>query len=105
MPRSRLSDSTAHALLRIIRELVSNAAVHGKATRISVCGAVDNGMLSVTVCDDGIGFDVGKCPGQADGHFGLAGIRERCKGLGAAFRIESTPGKGTTATIEMELHE
>ena len=105
VPRSRLSDSTAHALLRIIRELVSNAAVHGKATRISVCGAVDNGMLSVTVCDNGIGFDVGKCPGQADGHFGLAGIRERCKGLGAAFRIESTPGKGTTATIEMELHE
>ena len=105
VPRSRLSDSTAHALLRIIRELVSNAAVHGKATRISVCGAVDNGMLSVTVCDDGIGFDVGKCPGQADGHFGLAGIRERCKGLGAAFRIESTPGKGTTATVEMELHE
>ena len=103
--RSRLSDSTAHAILRIVRELVSNAAVHGKAAHIRIKGAPQNGTLSLSVSDDGLGFDIKSCPGQPEGHFGLAGIRERCKGLGAKLVVESAPGRGTTVSMEMKLHE
>ena len=103
VPRARLSDSTAHAVLRIIRELVSNAIHHGKARHIYVAGNLENGHMRVSVRDDGQGFSPENCPGPNLGHFGLDGIRERVKRLGGTFTIESAPSKGTYARIEIGL--
>ena len=50
----------------------------------------------------GCGFDPGKCPDEAQGHFGLAGIRERAISLDGTFEIISTPGAGTCATIRIK---
>ena len=43
VPRKRLSDNTAHALMRIVRELTTNAVRHGGARLIRIAGALDNG--------------------------------------------------------------
>lgn len=99
VPRSRLSDTTAHGVLCIVRELVSNAIRHGKARVIRVAGEFHDGSLSFSVRDDGGGFDVSRCAGPAEGHFGLEGIRERVTRLDGAFSISSTPGKGTRAEV------
>jgi signal transduction histidine kinase len=101
VPRSRLSDSTAHSVLRILRELASNAIRHGKARHIYVAGALETGKLQFSVRDDGCGFIPGNCPGPGYGHFGLDGIRERIKRLGGTFKVESTPGTGTYARFEI----
>ena len=101
VPRSRLSDSTAHSVLRILRELASNAIRHGKARHIYVAGALETGKLQFSVRDDGCGFVPGNCPGSGSGHFGLDGIRERIKRLGGTFKVESTPGTGTYARFEI----
>ena len=101
VPRSRLSDSTAHSVLRILRELASNAIRHGKARHIYVAGALETGKLQFSVRDDGCGFIPGNCPGPGSGHFGLDGIRERIKRLGGTFKVESTPGTGTYARFEI----
>ena len=102
VPRERLSDNTAHALLRIIRELVSNAIRHGGATEIKVAGAIEDSRLLFSVADNGCGFDPERHPGAKDGHFGLQGIQDRVDAFEGDFTIASTPGNGTKATISIK---
>ena len=94
VPRARLSDNTAHALLRIIRELVVNALRHGNATSINVAGSLDGGGLHFSVTDNGCGFDPDDYPGVMEGHFGLLGVEERLAQIGGTMTIESEIGKG-----------
>ena len=100
--RTKMTDTTAHAVLCIIRELVANAIRHGSATRIQIAGAVDDGHLRFSVCDDGCGFDPNRHPGPRDGHFGLSGIRERIAAMNGSFTITSSPGS-TRATVDITL--
>ena len=102
VPRERLSDDTAHAILRIIRELVQNAARHGRAKTVNVAGGMENARLLFSVQDDGCGFDPDTAPGVRQGHFGLQGIRERINQFGGRMEIESGPGKGTKVTISIK---
>ena len=101
VPRTKLSDNTAHAVLRIIRELVSNSIKHGSATRIAIAGGIEKDRLMFSVSDNGCGFDAENTRGPAAGHFGLAGIRERLRGFAGTMHIESTGGKGTRTVISM----
>lgn len=99
--REHLSDSTAHAILCIVRELAVNAARHGKARNIEIAGALDGDAVRISVSDDGCGFDPSARPGPAEGHFGLQGVKERLSALGGTMRIESSPGKGAKVTVEI----
>ena len=99
--RSLMDDSTAHAVLRILRELAANAVAHGKAANVMVVCEDKGSELRFTVSDDGCGFNPSTCPGQNEGHFGLSGIRERVKRLEGAFEIKSATGKGTVATVTL----
>ena len=99
--REQLSDTTAHAILCIVRELSVNAARHGKARNIKIAGALDNEGIRLSVADDGCGFDPAARPGPAEGHFGLQGTKERLSAIGGTMHIESSPGTGTTVTVEI----
>jgi len=103
VPRARISDNTAHAILRIIRELTINAVRHGRASKIWVAGGVDGDKLFFSVRDNGIGFDPVAAPGFEEGHYGLVGINERVESFEGEFKIESTIGKGTRATVSFNL--
>jgi nitrate/nitrite-specific signal transduction histidine kinase len=52
------------------------------------------------VVDDGSGFTDG---GSVNGHYGLIGMRERAGEIGGDLRISSSPGKGTTVTVELPV--
>ena len=97
--RTRLSDSTAHAILSICRELVSNAVQHGKAKTVRIAGEQKEGMIRFSVRDNGCGFDPTHRQGPEQGHFGLSGIIERVKRLGGQFEIRSSPETGTRIVI------
>ena len=101
VPRSRISDATAHSLLCIARELVSNAVRHGHAASVRIAGELRDGRIRVAVRDDGSGFVPDDAPNQLTGHFGLAGIRERVKKLGGTLEIESSPGAGARAVVSI----
>ena len=103
VPRERLSDTAAHAILRTIRELVANAVHHGNAAHIRVAGSIEGNRLLFSVRDDGCGFDPENCPGVSEGHFGLEGIRERIAQFGGRITIVSAPGKGTKATVALDV--
>lgn len=98
IPRKRLTDSTFHSILMIIRELSSNAARHGKARHIAIEARFSSG-LSIEVSDDGSGFDPTDRPGVLQGHFGLQGVAERVESLNGSLRIESAPGKGSHISV------
>ena len=101
--RSCLHDTTVHALLCVIRELVSNALRHGHADSVSVTGCRDGGILRVSVRDNGCGFDPKNRPGPAEGHFGLTGVRDRVRRLKGAVEIQPVPGRGTCATVTLPI--
>jgi len=103
VPRRHLDDTTAHAVICIVRELVSNAVRHGQAAHVRVAGDLTDGILSFSVRDDGCGFDPKARPDAESGHFGLDGIRERVQRLGATFSLESSPATGTRAEITLPL--
>jgi|SoiMethySBSTD1v2_1073268.scaffolds.fasta_scaffold29177_4 PAS domain S-box-containing protein len=85
-------------LFESVRELLLNAVKHAHAERVSVDLAVDaNGMLCITVTDQGIGFEPAEVGEPAKGGpagWGLFSIRERLTLLGGRFDIESSPGHG-----------
>ena len=99
-PLPAVAPETAHHLLQMLREAVSNAARHAEADRISVTLRAEDGAVVVRVTDDGIGFEPnGREP--AAGHFGIRGLAERARRIGAVATIESRPGTGTTVTIRL----
>ena len=101
--RAGLSDSAAHAILMIVRELVSNAVRHGHAKKIVVKGRDDKGNITLSVSDNGCGFDTATRPGFREGHFGLDGIRQRAKAFSGSISISSSPGNGTDITVQLDL--
>jgi signal transduction histidine kinase len=93
-PAADVPATTREALLRIVREAVTNATRHGGASSISV--ELQNGDgLFLRIADDGIGFD----PSRANGGFGLTSMRDRARALGGELRIVSRPGSGTSVEV------
>ena len=99
--RELFSDTTALSILRIIRELVLNAVLHGKATSVKVAGCIEDDRLLFSVMDNGCGFDPNSAPGVEQGHFGIQGVTERAERLNGELTIHSTPGKGTKAVVSI----
>ena len=84
-------------LLRLAQEGVANAAKHAAASNIAVDLYYTPDNVTLTIRDDGCGFDP-SAP-VPDGHFGLRSLRERANKLQAAIAIESAPGKGTMIRV------
>lgn len=103
VPRRHFQDTTAHAILAIIRELTNNAIRHGAATQVSIDGQLADGHLHFSVSDNGHGFDPANCDGPLQGHFGLEGIRNRLEKLDGTFTISSTRDTGTRASVTIPL--
>ena len=105
VPRKVFSDNTAYAVIKIIRELALNGIRHGRATLIRVAGGIENGRLLFSVRDNGCGFNPDTAPGPLQGHFGLAGVRERLRRLLGTLAVESAPGQGTRATVTVKVSQ
>jgi signal transduction histidine kinase len=88
--------TTREALLRIVREAVTNASRHGGAGVIEV-GLENGDGLRLSVTDDGIGFDPANV---VDGEgFGLSTMRARTRDLGGELRITRRPEGGTQVEV------
>jgi signal transduction histidine kinase len=87
-----------HALMRITREAISNAARHGKADRVRVQLSSVDGSRRLLVEDDGAGFDVDEVKLTSTG-YGLVSMRDRALGLPGSLDIATAPGEGTTVEV------
>jgi two-component system, NarL family, sensor kinase len=97
----RLASNTEIFIYRIIQELLNNAAKHAKAGQVLVQLARQGGEVSVTVEDDGIGFDKTVID-QSEGA-GWANIRSRVDYLKGKVDIRSAPGEGTSVHITIPV--
>ena len=97
----KLSGRQATAVFRIIQESLVNIGKHARASRVKVSIARENGVLTVGIHDDGIGFSP-RGPRKPDS-FGLLGVRERASLLGGELEIKSAPGQGTRVVVRLPL--
>jgi signal transduction histidine kinase len=99
--RQMLSSSSAHELMMIVREAVTNAGTHGSPRRIVVSTKVTSKNIVIEVADDGKGFDVEGASLPTTDHYGIRGMRERADMIGASFQITSKPGSGTVVSASL----
>jgi len=94
---AEVSPDEREALIRIVREAITNAGRHGGAENVSVELTNGHGTL-LRIADDGSGFD----PRHTRvGGFGLVSMRERTEALGGRFRLSSEAGGGTSIEVRL----
>ena len=86
----------------IVRESIGNAVKHGGAKHIAISSdAMENGGWRLRVSNDGAPFDPETAPGAKEGHFGIEGMKQRGRRIGATVSIERR-GKGMVLTLEKQ---
>lgn len=99
-PLPALDPALEQGVYRIAGEAMTNAAQHAGAHRLAVALRRHDRRLTLTVADDGCGFDPEAA--GANGHFGLVGMAERSELIGGELKIESRPGRGTVVRLAVE---
>ncbi len=101
MQLDRLPPLVQATIFRIVREAVTNARRHGRATCVEIrLTQIGTQEVIIEIQDNGTGFDPNDVPND---RFGLAGIRERARLFGGGATIESELGKGTRITVKIAL--
>jgi signal transduction histidine kinase len=89
-------------IYRIAGEAMRNSFRHARARRVEVEIHYDEQQLQVRIRDDGIGIDKSVLSHQGRvGHWGLSGMRERAKQIGAELDVWSELGAGTEVELRM----
>jgi signal transduction histidine kinase len=90
----RLPSEMQLAIFRLLQECLNNIQKHARASRVKARLRYDADLVSLTVADDGVGFEPAA---QAEpGHYGLTNMEERAKKFRGTLEVQSAPGKGTT---------
>jgi signal transduction histidine kinase len=76
---------------------MGNAVSHGGAQHVDVRLTRANGLVALTVADNGTGFDPNR--GGASSGLGLINMRERARQLNGTFNVSSEPGRGTAVQV------
>jgi signal transduction histidine kinase len=92
-----LEPAVEHAVLRMVQEALGNAARHGDPGTVDLRVTAADGTVTVTVHDDGKGFDP-QAVGRRHG-MGLGLMRDRVRELGGTLDVASAPHSGTTVTV------
>jgi signal transduction histidine kinase len=94
-----LAPSVAESLYRVAQEALHNVARHARATRVDVRLRCLPEQATLTLCDNGVGFDTG----QAHHGLGLENMQDRMMTVGGRLTIDSEIGVGTTVRAEVAL--
>jgi signal transduction histidine kinase len=88
-------------IYRIAREALRNAFQHAQASKVEADITYGERLLRLRIRDDGKGIDPKLLDAGRDGHWGLAGMRERAQQIGAQFDIWSEIGAGTEVELRI----
>ncbi len=91
-----LPDEYKTCIYRVVQEALHNSSRHAHANAVRIRVQQEPGRLTLSIQDDGQGFDVKQMKG-----LGLIGIQERVAQLGGICHVHSEPGAGTVLTVEL----
>jgi PAS domain S-box-containing protein len=94
-----LPDPVQTAVYRIVEAALSNIEQHAGVTQAAINLAVDAGVLTVTISDDGRGFD----PDSIQSGHGLGTMRVWAKVAGGSVTVAAVPGAGVTVTAKVPV--
>lgn len=98
--RRPLTPETEWELFRIAQEALRNSVRHSRARLIDVRLEYRRAAFSMRIVDDGPGFDVDAVTAAQGGRWGLVGMQERARKVGAQFSITSSP-QGTEVVVDL----
>lgn len=101
--RRVLPQTSESHVLRIAQEAATNALKHGEAKHVDLVLHFDPERVTLSIRDDGKGFDAEHPPSPTSGHFGLFGMKERAIKLGAELSVTSRPGEGATVSLVVPI--
>jgi len=99
----RVSPVIEKNLLRIFQEAMANAIKHAAARNIDIKLRYESDSLSLSIQDDGSGFDTDNIIPLGVGHYGLTGMRERAERIGGRLTLKSRLGQGTELLVEVPI--
>ncbi len=94
----KLPEGHRTCVYRVVQEALTNCARHAKAKNVRITCHGSEDLVSVTVQDDGVGFEPQAATGRG---VGLLGVEERVRELGGKVSIFSQPQKGTLLRAEI----
>ena len=95
-----LSPQSELTLFRLVQEALNNVAKYARAHTVTIALGPRDGHASVSVTDDGVGFQM---VGSKAGSYGLLGMRYRIEGDGGNLFVKSAPGAGTCLSATLPL--
>lgn len=98
----RLKPAAEEGLYRIAQEALHNIVKHAKAKKVKVALEVAENTVTLSIVDDGIGFDPELVPA---GHMGLGTMGQRAEQLGGEYQVRSKLGSGTTVRVKIPLQK
>jgi two-component system nitrate/nitrite sensor histidine kinase NarX len=102
--RIQMPEGSDVHLLRIVQEALANVRKHAGATRAVVTLQVlDQKTLTITIHDNGSGFDPAENSLESKPHYGLESMRQRATSIGASFEVLSEKGLGTQVIVSLPL--
>jgi signal transduction histidine kinase len=104
MEDTRLEPEIETVLYRTTQEALNNVAKHANAKTVDIVLARDQDEVSLTIADDGAGFDTQQPFGTGAKGLGLIGMRERAALAGGSVTVSSRPGHGTKVLLRMPVH-
>jgi PAS domain S-box-containing protein len=97
----KIPDAVKNGLFRIFQESLTNVSRHANATKVIVSLEQKDGVLTLTIEDNGQGFEKERIGAKRT--LGILGMRERCEMMGGDYTIQSAPGQGTTIAVAVPL--
>ncbi|HWP57549.1 MAG TPA: PAS domain S-box protein [Candidatus Acidoferrales bacterium] len=97
-----LDKKLSTALFRIAQESLTNVARHANATTVELSLLHDNGLLELSIQDNGRGIKMDRAAPSRES-LGIMGMRERAALVGGSLEIDGIEGKGTKVTVRVPL--
>ena len=99
LPERGVSGQMRHELFLAVKEALNNAVRHGQPTEVGFRLNWSGSQIEISVADYGKGFD----PHSQSNGRGLPNLKTRLQNLGGQCEIESSPGRGTTVSMQLPL--
>jgi PAS domain S-box-containing protein len=100
LPNFYLGSDVRHNLFLVVKECLNNVVKHSEATEVSLQMGIAETEFTITISDNGKGFETGKLKPFSNG---LSNMRKRMDKIGGGIRLKSQSGHGTTVALAIHL--